>query len=84
MAGKFVLAKTASGGFHFNLKASNGQTIATSETYNTKAAALNGVESIRAHASEATLDDQTDWDPRRVVGSGVDARPGGPPQIVRP
>jgi uncharacterized protein len=60
MAGKFVLTKTASGGFHFNLKASNGQTIATSETYNTKAAALNGIESIRAHASEATLDDQTD------------------------
>ena len=60
MAGKFVLTKTASGNFHFNLKASNGQIIATSETYNTKAAALNGIESIRSHASEATLDDQTD------------------------
>ncbi len=60
MAGKFELTKTASGGYHFNLKASNGQVIASSETYNTKAAALNGIESIRAHAAEATLDDQTD------------------------
>ena len=60
MAGKFVLTKTASGGFHFNLKASNGQIIASSESYNTKAAALNGIESIRAHAAEATVDDQTD------------------------
>jgi uncharacterized protein YegP (UPF0339 family) len=36
MAGKFVLTKTASGNYHFNLKASNGQIIATSESYNTK------------------------------------------------
>jgi uncharacterized protein YegP (UPF0339 family) len=60
MAGKFVLTKSASGNFHFNLKASNGQIIATSESYNTKAAALNGIDSIRAHAVEATLDDQSD------------------------
>ncbi len=60
MAGKFVLTKNASGGYHFNLKASNGQTIASSEAYNTKAAALNGIESIRSHAAEASLDDQTD------------------------
>src|SRR5579872_3061445 len=41
MAGKFVLKKGASGKFHFNLLAANGQIIATSEAYNSKEAALN-------------------------------------------
>ena len=49
MAGKFELTKNASGHYHFNLKASNGQIIASSEMYNSKASALNGIESIRNH-----------------------------------
>ena len=60
MAGKFVLTKNASGHYHFNLKASNGQIIASSEMYNSKTSALNGIESIRNHAADATVDDQTD------------------------
>ena len=60
MAGSFELTKNTSGGYHFNLKASNGQVIASSEVYTTKAAALNGIESVRSHAADATLDDQTD------------------------
>jgi uncharacterized protein len=59
MAGKFVLKKGNSGKFHFNLVASNGQVIASSETYETKASALNGIESVRRHAADAALDDQT-------------------------
>ena len=59
MAGKFELKETKSGQYLFNLKASNGQIIATSEQYTTKAAALKGIESVRKHAAEAALDDTT-------------------------
>jgi uncharacterized protein len=60
MAGKFVLKKDAAGQFRFNLVASNGQVIASSEAYTTKAAALNGIDSVKTHAPEAQTDDQTD------------------------
>ena len=59
MAGKFVLKKGTTGKFHFNLLASNGQVIATSESYNSKEAALNGIESVKTNAPNATIDDQT-------------------------
>lgn len=59
MAGKFVLKKDAGGQFRFNLLASNGQVIASSEAYTTKAAALNGIDSVKRHAAEAETDDQT-------------------------
>ncbi len=52
MAGKFVLTKGKSGQFHFSLKASNGQVILSSEMYTTKAAALNGIESVRKNAKD--------------------------------
>jgi uncharacterized protein YegP (UPF0339 family) len=51
MAGKFVLKKTSNGQVMFNLKASNGQVILTSETYKTMAAAQNGIESVRKNAA---------------------------------
>jgi uncharacterized protein YegP (UPF0339 family) len=60
MAGKFVLKKDAGGQFRFNLLASNGQVIASSEAYTTKAAALNGIDSVKRHAPDAETDDQTD------------------------
>lgn len=50
MAGKFELKTSANGKFHFNLKAGNGQIILSSEMYETKAAALNGIESIKKNA----------------------------------
>ena len=60
MAAKFVLKKGASGKFHFNLQAANGQVIATSEAYESKAAAINGIESVKKNAPVAEIDDQTD------------------------
>jgi uncharacterized protein YegP (UPF0339 family) len=59
MAGKFVVKKGNSGKFHFNLVASNGQVIASSETYETKSSAMNGIESVKRHALDAEVDDQT-------------------------
>ncbi|KQV74951.1 hypothetical protein ASC61_08035 [Aeromicrobium sp. Root344] len=59
MAGTFELKTAKSGQFHFNLKAGNGQVIATSEMYESKASALNGIESVKANAAGAAIDDQT-------------------------
>jgi uncharacterized protein YegP (UPF0339 family) len=56
--GKFVLKKTATG-FVFNLKASNGEVIATSEVYSSEAACKKGIESVRKNAPVANLEDQT-------------------------
>lgn len=60
MAGKFVLKKGKNGGFHFNLVASNGQVIATSEHYESKASALNGIKSVQNNAPTATVVDETE------------------------
>ena len=48
--GKFVVTVRKNGDFQFNLKATNGQVILTSEGYTTKAACLNGIESVRKNA----------------------------------
>lgn len=60
MAGKFVLKKGSSGKYHFNLIAGNGQVIATSEAYERKESALNGIESVKTNAPGAAFDDQTE------------------------
>jgi uncharacterized protein YegP (UPF0339 family) len=52
MAGKFELKTAANGKFHFNLKAGNGQIILSSEMYETKAAAQNGIASVQKNAAE--------------------------------
>lgn len=41
--------------FHFVLKAGNGQVILSSEMYNTKAAAKNGIESVQKNCSNENL-----------------------------
>ncbi|NCB30408.1 MAG: DUF1508 domain-containing protein [Clostridia bacterium] len=56
--GKFVVKQTKSG-YRFNLVAGNGEIIATSETYSSQDSCLNGVESVRANAPIANLEDQT-------------------------
>jgi uncharacterized protein YegP (UPF0339 family) len=42
MAAKFVVKKGPTGKFRFSLRADNGEIIATSEAYNTKASAMKG------------------------------------------
>jgi uncharacterized protein YegP (UPF0339 family) len=64
MAGKFVLRKTDKGNFVFNLKASNGQVILTSEPYSDKRNALNGVESVRKNSGKDSNFE------RRTAGNG--------------
>ena len=50
--GKFVVKQTKTG-FKFDLKANNGEAIATSEVYTTEAACMNGLESVRKNAEIA-------------------------------
>ena len=56
--GKFVMKHTKSG-VKFNLKAGNGEIIATSEVYNSDASCKNGIESVRRNAPIASVENQT-------------------------
>ena len=51
MAGKFELSKSKNGKFLFNLKAGNGQVILTSQMYDAKSDAAQGIESCKANAA---------------------------------
>ena len=55
--GKFEIKNTKTG-IKFNLKAGNGEIIATSEVYTTEAACRKGIESVRKNALSA-VEDQT-------------------------
>ena len=56
--GKFAV-KSVKTGIKFDLKAGNGEVIATSEVYSSTAACRKGIESVRRNAVEANLEDQT-------------------------
>lgn len=56
--GKFVIRNTNTG-VKFDLKATNGQVIATSEVYNSLAACKNGVASVMKNAPAAAVENQT-------------------------
>ena len=56
--GKFVIRQVNSG-IKFDLKATNGQVIATSEVYESKDACLAGVDSVRKNAATDKVEDQT-------------------------
>ena len=57
---KFVIKKSGNGQFRFNLVASNGQVVATSESYQRKSSALDTISSIQKNVGSATIDDETD------------------------
>lgn len=59
MAGKFVIKKGTTGKFRFSLLAGNGQVVASSEAYNSKAAAMGGIRSVQKLATDASVEDQT-------------------------
>ena len=56
--GKFVI-KTTKSGVKFDLKATNGQVIATSEVYKSLASCKNGIASVQKNAPKAAIEDQT-------------------------
>ena len=56
--GKFIIRATNTG-FKFDLKAGNGEVIATSEVYESLAACKKGVESVIKNAPVAGVENQT-------------------------
>ena len=56
--GKFVF-KTVASGYKFDLKAGNGEVIATSEVYESEAACKNGIASVAKNAPVANVENQT-------------------------
>jgi len=51
MAGKFEINKSKNGKFLFNLKAGNGQVILSSQMYEAKTSAVQGIESCRTNGA---------------------------------
>lgn len=56
---KFDRKTSSNGKPYFNLKATNGQIIGSSEMYESEASRDNGIESVKTNAAEATIEDQT-------------------------
>ena len=56
---RFERKESKSGKPMFNLKASNGQVIGTSEMYESTSACENGIKSVAKNAPDAKVDDQT-------------------------
>ena len=56
--GTFLVKETATG-IKFDIKAGNGEVIATSEVYNSKDACLNGIASVKKNSVVANIEDQT-------------------------
>ena len=59
MPGKFVIKKGSTGKFRFSLVSTNGQIVATSEAYETKASAQAGIRSVKKLAADAAIEDTT-------------------------
>ncbi|NND46893.1 MAG: YegP family protein [Woeseiaceae bacterium] len=56
---RFAKKTTPSGKFRFNLTASNGQVVGTSQSYSSNSGCNNGMKSVATCAPGASLDDQT-------------------------
>ena len=56
---RFERKTAANGKFFFNLKASNGQVIGSSEMYEAEAGRDNGIASVKSNAPEADTVDET-------------------------
>ena len=63
--GKFVVSE-AKNGYKFNLVAGNGEVIASSQVYKSRATAKKGVASVAANAPVAALENQTEKDFKAV------------------
>ena len=56
---RFERKESSNGKPFFNLKASNGQIIGTSEMYESTSACENGIESVKKNAPDALVDDES-------------------------
>ncbi len=73
MAGKFELKQAKNGKYHFNLLAGNGQIIFSSQMYETKASASNGIASVQKNGSDESRFERSEsknGDPYFVLKAG--------------
>lgn len=56
---KYERKTSSNSKYYFNLKATNGQVIGSSEMYQSESGRDNGIASVKANAPDATVDDQT-------------------------
>ena len=56
MAGKYEIYTDKANKFRFRLKAANGEIIASSEAYESKASAQKGIESVKNNAGSEVVD----------------------------
>ena len=54
--GKFIIKKTNTG-IKFDLKATNGQVVATSQVYKDKSYCVNGIESVKKNAPDSPVEE---------------------------
>ena len=59
MPAKFENYQDAQEQYRFRLRAPNNEIIAVSEAYTTKAACMNGVDSVKKNAPEAVIEEQS-------------------------
>ena len=52
---KFEVYSDEMGGYHFRLRARNGQIIAVSQCYKSKEGCLKGIKSVKLNASDARI-----------------------------
>ena len=62
-----LVIRAVSTGLKFDLRAGNGEPVAASEVYDTRAACLRGIDSVRRNAPRAALEDQTGAAWKRVA-----------------
>lgn len=55
--GKFEGYVDKAGKYRFRLKASNGEIIAVGESYSSKSACMNGIESVKKNAATAVIEE---------------------------
>jgi hypothetical protein len=53
---RYERTTTSAGKFRFNFKAGNGQTIGSSETYESESGRENGIESVKKNAPDADVE----------------------------
>lgn len=56
---KFARKESSNNKHYFNLKATNGQIIGTSQMYESAAGRDNGIESVKTNAPSASVEDNT-------------------------
>ena len=89
MPGKFVVKKGTTGKFRFSLLSTNGQIVATSEAYNSKASAMGGIRSVKNLAADADIEDQTtkEWaageDVRKAAAAAKKAKAAAKKRVAK-